>query len=260
MRLYPIFLPVLLALPAAADVQFHAKPMTDAKIPRGQALCEIRLMVDEQVEVSLHGDTIGVHTLTGADARDNGSECSAPLPGRVVDGFAMAVKKRHGEVRLVAEPSARNDFTATVFIHDNAAGAIHGKAGLYDLRISWSTLSMATPGINSNNAIQSTARGAGKAALNEAAPVALGAVTVNIDRGNNMVVTFQIGRSGSASFTGTVMSWEGGVLKMDGRSDERFLHLPGPMYLYFDASKQIYKIAMDATNGQDQLRVSWERK
>jgi hypothetical protein len=255
MRLYPIFWPALLVLPAAADVQFHAKPTTDAKIARGQAMCEIRLMVDQQVEVSLRGDLIGVHTLTGADARDNGSECSAPLPGRVVDGFTMAVKKRHGEVRLVAEPSARNDFTATIFIHDNAAGE-----GFYDLRISWSTLSMATPGINSNNAIQSTARGAGKAALNEAAPVPLGAVTVNIDRGSNIVVTFQIGRSGSAAFTGTVMSWESGVLKMDGRSDERFLHLPGPMYIYFDASKQVYKIAMDATNGQDQLRVSWERK
>jgi hypothetical protein len=255
MRLYLIFLPLLLALHAGADVQFHAKPMTNAKIPRGQALCEIRLMVDQQVEVSLRGDLIGIHTLTGADARDNGSECSAPLPGRVVDGFTMAVKKKHGEVRLVAEPSAHNDFTATIFIHDNAAGE-----GLYDLRISWSTLSTTPPGINSNNAIESTARGAGKAALNEAAPVALGAVTVNIDRGSNMVVTFQMGRSGSAIFTGTVMSWEGGVLKMDGRSDERFLHLPGPMYIYFDASKQVYKIAMDATNGQDQLRVSWERK
>jgi len=255
MRLYRTFLPLLLALPAVADVQFHARPMTDAKIPRGKAQCEIRLMVDQQVEVSLHGDTIGVHTLTGADARDNGSECSAPLPGRVVDGFTMTVKKRHGEVRLVAEPSARNDFTATIFIHDNAAGE-----SLYDLRISWSTLSAAPPGITSNNAIQSAARGAGKAALNEAAPVPLGAVTVVIDRGSNIVVTFQIGRSGSAAFTGTVMSWEGGVLKMDGMADERFLHLPGPMYIYFDASKQVYKVAMDATNGQDQLRVSWERK
>jgi len=255
MRLYLIYLPMLLALPAGADVQFHAKPMTDAKIPRGKAQCEIRLMVDRQVEVSLRGDTIGVHTLTGADARDNGSECSAPLPGRVVDGFTLTVKKRHGEVRLVAEPSARNDFTATIFIHDNAAGE-----ALYDLRISWNTSPEAPPGITSNNAIQSAARGAGKAALNEAAPVPLGAVTVVIDRGSNIVVTFQIGRSGSATFSGTVMSWEGGVLKMDGKADERFLHLPGPMYLYFDASKQVYKIAMDATNGQDQLRVSWERK
>jgi len=255
MRLYLIFLPLLLTLPAGADVQFHARLATDAKTPRGQAQCEIRLMVDQQVEVSVHGDTISVHTLTGADARDNGSECSAPLPGRVVDGFTLTVKKRHGEVRLVAEPSARNDFTATIFIHDNASGE-----GLYDLRISWDTLSAAPPGINSNNAIQSTARGAGKAALNEAAPVPLGAVTVNIDRGSNIAVTFQIGRSGSATFTGTVMSWEGGVLKMDGKADERFLHLPGPMYVYFDASKQVYKIAMDATNGQDQLRVSWERK
>src|SRR5580658_5390998 len=161
MRLYRIFLPVLLALPAGADVQFHAKPMTDAKIPRGKAQCEIRLMVDQQVEVSLHGDTIGVHTLTGADARDNGSECSAPLPGQVVDGFTLAVKKKHGEVRLVSDPSTRNSFTATVFIHNNPGGD-----GLYDFRLSWNAPPPSA--ITANNATHSAARGTGKAALNDA--------------------------------------------------------------------------------------------
>jgi len=155
----------------------------------------------------------------------------------------------------VAAPYARNDFTATVFIHNNAPGE-----GLYDLRISWIVPTPETPGVSMNNAIHSSARGAGKALLNEAAPVALGNVTVDIDRGGNIVVTFQIGRSGPISFIGTVTSWEGGVLKMDAKAGDRFLHLPGPMYLNFDASRQVYKIAMDATNGQDQLRVSWERK
>jgi len=162
------------------------------------------------------------------------------------------VKKQHGAARLVAEPSPNNNFTAIV--------SIHGKTpGDYDLRISWNASTLPA-GINSNNAFHFAAIGIGKAVLNEAAPVAFGNVTVDIDRGGNSVVTFQIGRSGVASFAGTVMSWEGGVLKMDARADDRFQHLPGPLYIYLDAGKQVYKIAMDATNGQDQLRLSWERK
>jgi hypothetical protein len=246
---------LLLAIPARADIQFHAKLMTNAKLPRGKGQCDIRLMVAGQAEVSLHGDNIGVHTLTGADARDDGSECSAPLPAGAVDGFAFVVKKRHGEVRLVSEPSARNGYTATVFIHNNGGGEER-----YELRISWNTPSTAPPGMNWNNAIHFAAHGQGKGALNEAEPVTLGDVTVDMDRAGKVVARFQIGRSGSASFTGSVISWEGGVMKVDAAADEKFLHLPGPMYIYFDASKQVYKIAMDATNGQDQLRVTWERK
>jgi hypothetical protein len=253
-RICAICLPLLLALPAHADIQFHAKPMTGAKLLRGKAVCEIRLIVDRQVDVSLRGDAVSVHTLTGADARDNGSECSAPLPARAADGFAFAVKKQHGEVRLVAEPSVGNNFTAIVSIHSKTPGD-----GLYDLRIAWN-IATEPVGINSNNAIHYAARGTGKATLNESAPAALGDASVDIDRGGNLVVAFRSGLSGTVSFTGTLMSWEGGVLKMDARADERFLHLPGSMYLYFDAAKQIYKIAIDATNGQDQLRVTWERK
>jgi hypothetical protein len=253
-RLCAVCLPLFLAGQADADIQFHAKPMTGAKLPRGKAVCEIRLIVDRQVDVSLRGDAVSVHTLTGADARDNGSECSAPLPARAVDGFALAVKKQHGEVKLVAEPSPGNSFTAVVSIHSKTPGE-----GLYDLRISWN-IATEPAGINSNNAIHYAARGTGKATLNEAAPVPLGDAAVDIDRGGNLVVAFKSGLSGAVSFTGTVMSWEGGMLKMDARADERFLHLPGPMYVYFDAAKQIYKIALDATNGQDQLRVTWERK
>lgn len=244
-----------IAGPVQADIEFHAKPLTNAKIARGKGQCEIRLMVDAQVEVSLHGDTVRVHTLTGADARDSGSECSAPLPAHDIDGFALTVKKRQGEVKMVAEPSRRNDYTATFFIHGKGKGE-----GAYELRISWSDPSAAAPGINSNNAFHFAASGSGKAALNDAAPVLLGNVTVDIDRGGKAAVTFQIGRAGSATFTGSVMSWEGGVVKMDSLADARFQSLPGPLYVYLDASKQIYRVTLEATNGQDQLRVNWERK
>jgi len=239
--------------PALADVQFHARLTDNAKIPRGKARCEIRLIVDKQVEVSLHADTIGVHTLTGADARDNGSECSAPLPGQVVDGFTLAVKKKHGEVRLVSDPSARNSFAATIFIHNNPGGD-----GLYDLRLSWNAPPPSA--ITANNATHTAARGTGKAALNDAAPVALGDVAVDMDLVGKVLVTFQVGKTGSAFFTGSMMSRDAGIMKVDAAADDRFQRLPGPMYIYFDASKQIYKISMEATNGQSQLRVTWERK
>src|SRR6185312_16150575 len=149
-----IFLLPLIAVAAQADVQFHARPMTNAKISAGEARCEIRLMVDQQVEVSLRGDTVSVHTLTGADARDSGSECSAPLPDRPVDGFKLKVEKRHGAVNLVAEPSARNSFTATAFIHNNGPAE-----QLYQLRITWLLPNPAPPGMSLNNAIHYAGRG-----------------------------------------------------------------------------------------------------
>jgi hypothetical protein len=77
------------------------------------------------------------------------------------------------------------------------------------------------------------------------------------DRGSNIVVTFQIGRSGSASFTGTVMSWEGGALRMDGKADERFLHLPGPMYLYLAGVPKVPPDASHRTTRQRPKRESW---
>ena len=69
-----------LALPAMADTQFRARQMNRNDVPPGQGQCDIRLQVDGEVEVSVRGQTVFVRTISGREARDDGSECNAPLP------------------------------------------------------------------------------------------------------------------------------------------------------------------------------------
>src|SRR5579872_2348557 len=103
-----------LALPAVADTRFQVRRMTRDDVPRGKGQCDIRLQVDDQVEVSLRGDNVFVRTISGRDARDDGSECNAPLPRGDVAGFNFEVKDSRNEIRLLAPPDRRNDFAAVV--------------------------------------------------------------------------------------------------------------------------------------------------
>src|SRR5271169_4741830 len=100
------------ALPALADTRFQIRRMTRSDVPLGKGQCDIRLQVDNEVEVSVHRDQVIIHTISGRDARDDGSECNAPLPDRDFPGFNFEVIDRRNEIRLLAEPSRRNDFTA----------------------------------------------------------------------------------------------------------------------------------------------------
>src|ERR1035441_10988671 len=70
------------ALPALADTQFRIRKMTRNDVPPGKGQCDIRLQVDDEVEVSVRRDMVMIHTLSGRDPRDDGSECNAPLPIR----------------------------------------------------------------------------------------------------------------------------------------------------------------------------------
>src|ERR1035441_5029742 len=120
------------ALPALADTQFRISRMTRNDVPPGKGQCDIRLQVDNEVDVSVHGDMVMIHTLAGRDPRDDGSECNGPLPDRNIEGFNFQVMDSRNEIRLVAEPSRRNNFTAVVHIRDSAGGE-----GRYHFRLSW---------------------------------------------------------------------------------------------------------------------------
>ena len=110
------------ALPVLADTRFQVRRMTRDDVPPGKGQCDIRLQVDNQVEVSVQGDRVSIRTLSGHDARDDGSECNAPLPDRDVIGFSFEVKESRNEIRLLAEPSRRNNFAAVVKIRDSSGG------------------------------------------------------------------------------------------------------------------------------------------
>jgi len=56
--------------------------MTRNDVPFGKGQCDIRLQVDDEVEVTLRGDTVFIRTISGRDAFDDGSECNEPVPER----------------------------------------------------------------------------------------------------------------------------------------------------------------------------------
>jgi hypothetical protein len=122
----------VLALPAFADTRFNVRRMARNDAPPGRGQCDIRLQVDDRVEVAVSGDDVFIRTLSGQDARDDGSECNAPMPGGDVPGFNFEVKERRGDINLVEGPSRRNGGRAIVQIHDGPGGF-----GRYIFRLSW---------------------------------------------------------------------------------------------------------------------------
>jgi hypothetical protein len=250
-----LLLLLLLALPLYADISFTARPMAGGKLPSGKGQCDIRLSVDDAVDVTVRGDRVDVHTVSGADAKDAGSQCNAPLPKKDFDGFVFSVRQKRNQMQLSESPGIRNGYKATVFIRDSAPGA-----GQYWFRLTWKIPPPEPPaGMSFNNTIHSTARGHGEARLDDAAAVPLSTATVDYDRSGHIFVLFTTAHSAPVSFGGAVMSLDGGVLKADIASDDRFDNLRGPMYVYYDGQHQVYKIEMQGTDGQEHLRLKWEK-
>jgi hypothetical protein len=60
------------------------------------------------------------------------------------------------------------------------------------------------------------------------------------------------------SFTGQIMASEGGRWKADVMSDDR--RLSGPMWITVDERRQVSTVTLEATDGRDRMRLSWDRK
>jgi len=123
---------LFVAAPALADTEFRVKRMTRDDVPLGKGQCDIRLRVDGEAEVSVRGDTVSVRTISGRDARDDGSECNEPLPARALSGFDFDVRDRRGDIALLSEPTQRSGNRAVVRIRDNDGGE-----GRYHFRLTW---------------------------------------------------------------------------------------------------------------------------
>src|SRR4029077_1840987 len=88
------------SLAAPADTQFQARRMTRDDVPAGKGQCDIRLQVEKEVEVSVRGDLVAIHTISGRAARDDGSECNAPIPDHDVVGFQFEAMESGKGIRL----------------------------------------------------------------------------------------------------------------------------------------------------------------
>lgn len=117
---------------AFADTQFQVKRMARSDVPLGKGQCDIRLRVDSEAEISVRGDRVSVRTISGRDARDDGSECNEPLPARSVSGFNFEVRDQRGDIVLLSEPAPRTGYRAVVRIRDNEGGE-----GRYHFRLTW---------------------------------------------------------------------------------------------------------------------------
>jgi hypothetical protein len=105
-------------------------PGWDARSREGR--CEIRVWVDNRAEVRMRGDAVFVRTLEGSRARDEGSECSQPLPYNSVRGFQIRQTAGRTRVSLAQEPSRMNNYTAMIAIDDRQGGGDN-----YAFEITW---------------------------------------------------------------------------------------------------------------------------
>jgi hypothetical protein len=114
------------------DLQFRARqlPGWDASAREGR--CEIRVWVDNRAEVRMRGDQIFVHTLEGSKSRDEGSECSQPLPYNSVSNFQIRQVAGRSRVNLTQEPGRMNNYTALVSIED-----LQGGGDNYAFEVTW---------------------------------------------------------------------------------------------------------------------------
>jgi hypothetical protein len=109
-------------LTAQQDPVFRPKQMRDYNPRAADGRCTIRVRVDDENDVELRGDQVLLRTLTGRAGRDDGSECSQPLPAGGFSKFAFRGIDGRGEVRLVQEPRLGNQWTAIVSIRDKRGG------------------------------------------------------------------------------------------------------------------------------------------
>jgi hypothetical protein len=114
------------------DIQLRARqlPGWDARAREGR--CEIRVWVDNRAEVRMRGDAIFVRTLEGSKSRDEGSECSQPLPYNFVRDFQIRQTAGRSRVALEQEPSRMNNYTAMIAINDTEGGGDN-----YAFEVTW---------------------------------------------------------------------------------------------------------------------------
>ena len=114
-------------------------------------------------------------------------------------------------------------------------------------------------GLTWNNTIRSDWRGHGVSTRDGSPPQVLVHANVDIDRGGKILVSFRTDKGHTVAFSGSLMAAEGDLLKAD-MATEDHVRLRGPMYLARDANRTIYRITLDATNGQEHLHLEWDRK
>jgi hypothetical protein len=114
------------------DIQMRARQLPGWNFGAREGRCEIRVWVDNRAEVRMRGDTIFVRTLEGSKGRDEGSECSQPIPYNNVRDFQVRQTAGRSRVTLAQEPGRANNYTAMISIEDRQGGGDN-----YAFEVTW---------------------------------------------------------------------------------------------------------------------------
>jgi hypothetical protein len=114
--------------------------------------------------------------------------------------------------------------------------------------------------LSRNNTIHFEGRGSGTCERGGQPVERLAEVTVDVDRGGRILVSFQTGKGRPPlTFSGAVIGVTPAAIKADVASDDP-ARLRGSMYLARNAHGEISRISLEATNGQQHLRLEWNRR
>lgn len=88
--------------------------------------------VDNKIHLVIRGLTVEQRTVEGNATEPGRYSFTAPLPQAGVTVTVNKIEGRSNKITVVQQPSAGNDFTAIVEVHDDSGGARE-----YLLEISW---------------------------------------------------------------------------------------------------------------------------
>ena len=117
---------------AQIDIQIRPRQMPGWDPRQREGHCELHVWVDNRADIQMRGDRIWVTTLQGAQAHDEGSACSQPLPYNYVGGFQIRQISGRNQVNIAQAPSRANNYTATIAIEDRQGGGAS-----YAFDVSW---------------------------------------------------------------------------------------------------------------------------
>ncbi len=111
-----LLIALLFALFAVSAAQAQSETASSGKVFwRGS--------VDKKVHLTIKGDTLEQKAVEGADKEPGKFSFTTPLPAQAVNVQVLRKEGRSKKIKVIQQPTAENDFTAIVEVHDDGGGA-----------------------------------------------------------------------------------------------------------------------------------------
>jgi len=110
-----LLIALLFALFAVSSAQAQSESTSGKVFWRGS--------VDNKVHLTIKGDTLEQKAVEGTETAAGTFSFTAPLPEQAVTVGVTRKEGRSKKIKVIQQPTADNDFTAIIEIHDNGGGA-----------------------------------------------------------------------------------------------------------------------------------------